>query len=384
MADTGVKYPSSVTTVQETGDDNDWTTPAEVVSDNGVYGNITAASFDANDLSYLLKATNPSMGVPAGATINGILVEIERHYANGAVADEDVCLTKDGSARVGDDKSTGAAFPSSDAITSFGGATDLWGTTWTAAEINATTFGVLYKMKATGANADGFVDFIRVTVYYTAITVVEFAGVVSGTGVMAALLSVEKNFAGAVVGSGLMAAVLTVERNFAGAMTGSGLATAALTVERNFAGVLAGVGNAVADLTVQTGGAVVSFAGVLSGGGSALAVISKASGQAPWTNTVHAIMFKLTFANTTLRDQMKTEIDNWLVGKSTWDTTQHIQSGNDDSLIVRLTSLSDMEALMAFIEVKSATIPIQSGRLAKHWCGHEAKQSCQEIEVRTF
>ena len=167
MADTGVKYPATVSTIQETGDDNDWTTPAEVVSDNGVYGEITAASFDANDLSYLLRATNPSMGVPAGATINGILVEIERHYANGTVADEDVCLTKDGSARVGDDKSTAAAFPTADAITSFGGATDLWGTTWTADEINAATFGVLYKMKATGANADGFVDFIRITVYYT-------------------------------------------------------------------------------------------------------------------------------------------------------------------------------------------------------------------------
>ena len=168
MADTGIKYPATVSTVQETGDDNDWTTPAEVVSDNGVYGNITAASFDANDLSYLLKATNCSMGVPSGATIDGILAEIERHYAAGTVADEDVCLTKDGSARVGDDKSTAAAFPTADAITSFGGATDLWGTTWTEAEVNATTFGVLYKMKATGANADGFVDFIRITVYYTA------------------------------------------------------------------------------------------------------------------------------------------------------------------------------------------------------------------------
>ena len=167
MADTGVKYPATVSTIQETGDDNDWVTPAEVISDNGVYGNITAATFDANDLSYLLKATNPSMGVPTGATINGILVEIERHYANGTVADEDVCLTKDGSARIGDDKSTGAAFPASDAITSFGSAADLWGTTWTETEINASTFGVLYKMKATAANADGFVDFIRITVYYT-------------------------------------------------------------------------------------------------------------------------------------------------------------------------------------------------------------------------
>ena len=168
MADTGVKYPATISTVQETGDDNDWTTPANVGADDAAYASITAASFDNLDTSYLLKATNISAGIPSGATINGILVEIERHYANGAVADYDVCLTKDGSTRAGDDKSTGAAFPAADAITSFGGSTDLWGTTWTEAEINATTFGVLYKMQATANNADGYVDFIRVTVYYTA------------------------------------------------------------------------------------------------------------------------------------------------------------------------------------------------------------------------
>ena len=167
MADTGVKYPATVSTVQETGDDNDWTTPANVGADDAAYASITAASFDSPDTSWLLKATNLSMGVPSGATINGILVEIERYYAAGSVADYDVVLTKDGSARVGDDKSAGATFPTSPAITSFGGATDLWGTTWTVDEINATTFGVLYKMQATAANADGFLDFIRVTVTYT-------------------------------------------------------------------------------------------------------------------------------------------------------------------------------------------------------------------------
>ena len=170
MADTGVKYPATVSTVLETGDDNDWVNPGNVGADDATYAYIIAASFDSPDTSYLLKATNPSMGVPAGSTINGILVEIERYYANGTVADYDVVLTKDGSARVGDDKSTGATFPTSPAVTSFGGATDLWNTTWTVDEVNATTFGVLYKMQATGANADGYVDFIRVTVYYTAST----------------------------------------------------------------------------------------------------------------------------------------------------------------------------------------------------------------------
>ena len=46
---------------------------------------------------------------------------------------------------------------------------DVWGTTWTAAEINAATFGIYF---AVGNNhnkqsSTASVDFIRVTVYYT-------------------------------------------------------------------------------------------------------------------------------------------------------------------------------------------------------------------------
>ena len=98
------------------------------------------------------------------------MVEIERYCDSGERCnDYDVCLTKDGSARVGDDKSTGAIFNVGSVTTvSFGGAAALWGTTWSQAEVTATTFGVLYKMQATDANADGYVDFIRVTIYYTA------------------------------------------------------------------------------------------------------------------------------------------------------------------------------------------------------------------------
>ena len=252
MADTGVKYPATVSTIQETGDDNDWTTPGNVGADDAAYASITAASFDANDLSYLLRATNPSMGVPAGATINGILVEIERHYANGTVADYDVCLTKDGTTRVGDDKSTGAAFPATDAITSFGGATDLWGTTWTVDEINATTFGVLYKMQATGANADGFVDFIRITVYYTGAVTHYGVATLSGIGTLAGIGALILTGLTTLAGTGALAAI--------GQRIVTGLAT------------LAGIGSVVCIGTV--GGIIQYGAAILSGIGT---VIGKAA-----------------------------------------------------------------------------------------------------------
>ena len=168
MADTGAKYPATVSTTQETGDDNDWTNPTNVGADDAAYASITAATFDALDVSYLLKATNFSMGVPGNAvSIDGIKVEIERYYANGQVIDVDVNLTKDGSARAGDDKSAGANFATTPTVATFGGITDLWNTTWSVDQVNASTFGVLYKMGASADNADGHVDFIRITVYYT-------------------------------------------------------------------------------------------------------------------------------------------------------------------------------------------------------------------------
>ncbi len=51
-------------------------------------------------------------------------------------------------------------------IKTYGGETDLWDTTWTRDEINASTFGVHLVAQARDNNADIYVDFIRITVYY--------------------------------------------------------------------------------------------------------------------------------------------------------------------------------------------------------------------------
>ena len=167
-ADTGVKYPATISTTQETGDDNDWVNPSNVNANDAAYASITHPTFDNGDVSYLLRATNFGFLVPSAAIIDGIVVEIERYYANGQVIDVDVNLTKNGTARVGSDYSTGANFVASPGSTvTFGGATNKWGTSWTVAEVNATTFGVFYKMGASANDADGFLDFIRITVYYT-------------------------------------------------------------------------------------------------------------------------------------------------------------------------------------------------------------------------
>src|SRR3989304_3383661 len=57
-ADTGVKYPATISTTQETGDDNDWVNPSNVNANDAAYASITHPTFDNGDVSYLLRATN--------------------------------------------------------------------------------------------------------------------------------------------------------------------------------------------------------------------------------------------------------------------------------------------------------------------------------------
>ena len=114
-----------------------------------------------------LKATGFSFAIPLDATIAGILVEIERSTTVlNSVTDLSVKLVKAG-AIVGSEKAAAGQWPTSDAYASYGdAASDLWGTTWTPAEINASTFGVVVSPTAALA-ATAQIDHVRVTIGYT-------------------------------------------------------------------------------------------------------------------------------------------------------------------------------------------------------------------------
>lgn len=121
--------------------------------------------------SNYLKATNFGFAVPAGATIDGIEVNIERTRAIGRVYDNEVKIVKAGSIGT-TDKSGGALWGGEDfsrTTATFGGADDLWGETWTADDINSGGFGVAFATKMTIVGGGGYakVDHIQITVYYT-------------------------------------------------------------------------------------------------------------------------------------------------------------------------------------------------------------------------
>lgn len=75
-----------------------------------------------------------------------------------------------GGAVTGSDKASAAAWPAADVEVSYGGTSDLWGTTWTAEEINDAGFGVAIsaqKSSGGGGQKTAYIDHIKITITYS-------------------------------------------------------------------------------------------------------------------------------------------------------------------------------------------------------------------------
>ena len=117
--------------------------------------------------SNALVCNSYGFNIPAGATINGIKVATKRRRSNssnqGAFAQDAVVVLLKGSAAPANRAST-TPYTGNDTVEDHGGPTDLWGSTWTPAQINAANFGVAFAAKG---NVSVAVDVISITVYYT-------------------------------------------------------------------------------------------------------------------------------------------------------------------------------------------------------------------------
>lgn len=148
-----------------------WNNPGNIVSENGVTAS-AGPGLGSTYVSHYLKGTNFGFSIPAGATINGIMVEIKRAGDNGAGQDLDnsVKIIKAGTIS-GTDKASATLWPinSAYAYATYGSSSDLWGLAWTSTDINASNFGVALSSKSDGSsgNNNPAVDHMRITVTYT-------------------------------------------------------------------------------------------------------------------------------------------------------------------------------------------------------------------------
>jgi hypothetical protein len=139
-----------------------WFPAGNAVSSNDLYAQVSPAGVPTQ----CLKATDYGFAIPSPAEITGIEVAIERHAsAAGTITDSSVKIVKGGVITGTDHADTINTWPSTDGVAVYGGSGDLWGETWTPADINAAGFGA--ALSAVDNVQTASVDVIQITVYYT-------------------------------------------------------------------------------------------------------------------------------------------------------------------------------------------------------------------------
>ncbi|HET8581136.1 MAG TPA: immunoglobulin-like domain-containing protein [Candidatus Paceibacterota bacterium] len=160
----GPSYPTTVVNDASYGQIA-WTNLSNAEADDG-----SSASFSGVNggvTSEYLKATGFGFSIPAGATITGIVVSVDREGVGGAPgseADDQVLLVKGGTIGA-TNRATAAVMPQVMTLQAFGSSSDLWGDTWTPADINSSDFGAAYA--AQDGTYGVYVDSISITVYYS-------------------------------------------------------------------------------------------------------------------------------------------------------------------------------------------------------------------------
>lgn len=140
-----------------------WTNPGNITAEDGSVATCAIMSMMASE--ELRGKRYDFAAIPGGATIDGIVVEIKKSGTSLAISDFKVQLLKAGTG-TGDNKAAGGSWPTSLTYSTYGGSSDLWGTTWTVSDVNDINFGVLLVANSTpGGTAN--VDHMRITVYYT-------------------------------------------------------------------------------------------------------------------------------------------------------------------------------------------------------------------------
>lgn len=147
-----------------------WINPGNAVGSNNSYATIT--NMDDGDITNYLKCTDYGFAIPSGSTIDLISIGAERYGESADFRDYSVRIVKaDTIQTTANAAKTGTDYPSSDpgTIDWHDGTSTYWGSTWTYADINSTTFGAAFSAVATRNSRDVFVDHLPINVCYSAV-----------------------------------------------------------------------------------------------------------------------------------------------------------------------------------------------------------------------
>ncbi len=246
MTTVGPRYPGTMADDSGVGTLT-WSNPGNVVSDNSTYASCSPSSSGTYTTHYI-KCTNFGFSIPSNGTINGITVEVDRYCDQNGLRytlDSRVSLVRAGTVEATNKGDTSNKWPTSQTVKTYGGAADLWSASWSYSDINNSGFGVAFAAAITRAaqSATAYVDFIRITVDYTA----------GGT-------NYSQTVSGALSPAGAL--TITTKKTLSGAVSSSG--GLARSINRLVSGILSFVGEAERDNIRKLLSGSVSFSGSVS------------------------------------------------------------------------------------------------------------------------
>lgn len=179
MANTSATYPGTAATAAGSGSNIvSWSNADNSKLSDNIYATAVGGYIEdpVTSQTNMLKVTNFDFSaIPAGATIDGIKVTIEKKSSHDTGSnycrDYKLVLQKaDGTAGATDKADAATNWGTSDTSIDYGGAADKWGLTPTLADVQDVDWGVRFEGTTVNASlaVTSSVDSISMTVYYTA------------------------------------------------------------------------------------------------------------------------------------------------------------------------------------------------------------------------
>jgi hypothetical protein len=176
---TGYKNASNFSTDNTVGVYN-FSSPSNAQASDNVKAVASSLVAVLSGDTYYLKATGFNFSIPSYASICGITVQVE-HRATGliltaAVKDNVIKLIKNGTI-TGNNKSNAANWGTTDTYFTYGGSSDLWGTSLIPDDVNASNFGIAFSANITALVAalpTVEIDHIQMSIDYYPMLPVSF------------------------------------------------------------------------------------------------------------------------------------------------------------------------------------------------------------------
>lgn len=126
------------------------------------------ADIPKNDVTQWARGYTYNFNIPTDATITGIVMRMTRYGEDGDIGDGQIYLHDTARNPKGSNYTSGG-WSSSVETKTYGGSTDLWGATWSVADINHPNFGIMMEVSNDdgGGSRQARIDYAEISIYYS-------------------------------------------------------------------------------------------------------------------------------------------------------------------------------------------------------------------------